>query len=100
MTILVNSLPRGSISSLTIDSHIRTMVGEITDLLGKSGFGRIYDDAVDEGFVLVNPKTGNETIWFLADVKRDCDGDIDHFELRPLQPTPKQKGWKMFLLND
>ena len=54
---------------------------EVSDLYGenKEGFklyGRVYNDAADVGFILQNPKTGNEAVLFLTNVEKDFDGDI------------------------
>ncbi len=50
----------------------RRFVGEISST---NGFGRVYDDACDEGLTLVNPRTGNEVV-FAVHSTQYRDGEI------------------------
>lgn len=46
---------------------------------GLRGFnftGRIFNDSVDEGFVMKSGKTGREVIFNLKKIERDADDDI------------------------
>lgn len=47
---------------------------ELSDLKGCNLFGRLYDDAADVGFVLVNPQTGSKIPFYLDDTE-NVDGD-------------------------
>lgn len=43
----------------------------------------IYPDACDEGIALVG-KTGKVVIYYLNEVRRDADGDIQSWEFKPI----------------
>lgn len=101
MTILKNTLPRSSVKHFTISKKDKTLVSTLTDVFGLSRpFGRVYDDALDEGFVLVNDLTGIETIWVIWEEKLDESGNLE-IVLKPESGcTPAQKEWTMILFND
>ena len=47
-------------------------------------FGRVFDDACDEGFILKGEKTGAEVLFTVWHVEiKDDDNDIRWWELRP-----------------
>lgn len=79
---------------------------EVSDLTGPF-MSRIYDDAYDMGFRLLNPETGNETIWYMAtEVRngRDGDGELSGWKFRPTPETarefPGTVGCEIFVFND
>lgn len=50
-----------------------------------SVFGRVYDDACDEGFVLVSHKTGKEVTFVVDKIDYDASGeDIGGWNLVPI----------------
>jgi hypothetical protein len=55
-------------------------VGEISST---NGFGRVYDDAADEGLTLVSARTGQEVVFVVDHTERDRDGDVLFWLLRP-----------------
>ncbi len=59
----------------------RRYVGEISST---NGFGRVYDDACDEGLTLVSARTGNEQVFVVADVDVDSEGDVRFWTLKPV----------------
>ena len=83
---------------------------ESSDLIGPlaSGnhlYGRLYDDACDVGFILVNPKTENETAWFLSKTIMTPDGeDVVGWEFKPItahvRAFPKLDGRTITVWND
>jgi hypothetical protein len=57
-------------------------VAEISDIGGQ--FGRVWDDAADEGLTLVSSKfPGKEIVFVVWDEERDADGDITQWKLHP-----------------
>lgn len=67
-------------------------------------FGRIYDDACDIGFCLVNPGTGGETWWYISETHKDGEGDITHWTLKAAPETvrkfPKLAAYTLTVFND
>jgi hypothetical protein len=61
----------------------RKLTGEISST---HGFGRVYDDACDEGLTVVNPRTGVEVVFVVDYVERDAEGDVRWWTLRPAAP--------------
>jgi hypothetical protein len=51
-----------------------------------NGFGRVWDDACDEGLTLVSHRTGREVVYAVSGMERDRDGDIAAWTLRPASP--------------
>ena len=100
MTILKN-IVRVDIKAFTIIKATKTICSELSTVFGHSRpFSRIYDDAVDEGLVLVNSRTGIETIWVISAEKLDEQGNLE-IHLKPeSRCTPAQKEWTMILFND
>lgn len=60
--------------------------------------GRVYDDAMDEGFSIFNPKTGNHVVFALYNHTEDGDGDLTSWEFRCV--TPKFTHLKAVIFND
>lgn len=56
--------------------------------LGRCPFGRVYDDAADEGFKLLSPRTGQEIVLAVNSVKRNADNEIQWWDLRPVGALP------------
>lgn len=84
----------------------KLLTAEASDLKACGGFRlrRIYDDAVDEGIAIRNPNTGHTVRWYLDEVKRDGEGDIQHWHLLPIPEDvhqhPKLEGWGVTIFND
>lgn len=55
--------------------------------LGSPAFTRVWDDACDVGLTLVSHKTGREVVFAISDEKRDGEGDIMWWDLRPADPA-------------
>lgn len=54
-------------------------------LLGRGQFwGRLYNDACDEGFEIHSPRTGNTVKFYLHETHRDPDGDVTHWIFKPV----------------
>jgi lysophospholipid acyltransferase (LPLAT)-like uncharacterized protein len=65
-------------SQFMYDTVTRTFSAEISST---NGFGRVYDDAADDGLTLVSTKTGKEIVFVVSDVHRDREGDLTHWDL-------------------
>lgn len=66
------------------DAKLKLFTAEISTLShGRSHevFGRVYDDACDEGFVLVSHKTGEEITFVVDKIDMDSEGDIAGWNL-------------------
>lgn len=66
--------------------HARTrqFIGEISST---HGFGRVWDDACDEGLTIVSP-TGREIVFVVGATVRDAEGEIAEWRLEPADPCP------------
>jgi hypothetical protein len=83
----------------TWDGHMFT--AEMSDL---HGFGRVYDDAADEGLTLVSSRYPGEQVVFVVErVERDREGDTLYWELGPArnrQPARHPVDFKIRVYND
>lgn len=61
-------------------------------------FGRVFDDACDEGFTLVSHNTGTEIVCAVSAEVRDADRDLVCVELKPV--TPGAPDFTVRLFND
>lgn len=90
----------------THDQGKKSLVTEASMLcgVGRSMFSQLYDDAMDAGLALRNPKTGTVTYWTLDDVIYDIEGDVSCWELKPVESqlatTPALAGYSMTIFND
>ena len=69
-----------STRQLTWRPSVRQYVGEASST---RGFGRVYDDACDEGLTLVSARTGRAVVFAIYDAKYDGEGDLQAWRLRP-----------------
>lgn len=60
----------------------RQWVGEHSST---NGFGRVYDDACDEGLTLVGDRTGREVVYVVDHTEVE-DGEIRYWILVPAAP--------------
>lgn len=51
------------------------------DISETNGFGRIFDDACDEGLTIIGA-TGREVQFVIEQAHRDREGDLTHWTLR------------------
>jgi len=80
--MILRPLPVKS-SQFTWIREERRFVAEISDLGGQ--FGRVYDDACDEGLTLVSSQdSGRQDVVFAID-REECDaeGDVLYWDLVP-----------------
>lgn len=91
-----------SSKAFTHSSVGKFLTTEISDLRIR-GFDRLYDDACDEGLVLVNEKTGNKTTWSLQQ-PIFCEDELSAWLLKPtaesLYKNPALAGYSMTIFND
>jgi len=76
-------------------------VSELTLGRVREPFSRVYDDAIDEGFVTYNEETGKRVTWANWQIETR-DGDTLWWEFRPIpvQGQPDMTGWTMMVFND
>jgi len=80
-------------------------IAEMSDFIGFNFFQQLYDDAIDTGFSILNPKTGNSIVVFLSDVIRGPEDQEDGYIFKPtyesLAKFPKLSvGFKVTVFND
>jgi hypothetical protein len=83
------------VSSAQLSFYNGSYVGEISDT---DGFGRVYDDACDEGLTLVSQRTGREVV-FVVDRTEVRDGEVVSWRLIPADPRLRREA-DMILFND
>lgn len=82
---------------LTYDPAGRRFTGEISST---SGFGRVWDDACDQGLTIVGT-TGYELVMVVGAERRDAEGDITAWDLEPADPCPAHlRDLRLTLFND
>lgn len=95
-------------AKFTASRERRTMTAEMSELSEGSArrvFGRVYDDAADEGFVIVNPVTCKEAVFAIHHQEFDKrEGDLLWIDLAPTQRTlekiPALRNWTVRVFND
>jgi PleD family two-component response regulator len=56
--------------------------------LGRQPFGRVYDDACDEGLTLVSRYNGEELVLVVNHTEVDREGDLRYWDLVPADFRP------------
>lgn len=74
------------------------LVAEMSDL--GVPFGRVFDDACDEGLTLVSHRTGREVVYAIQEEKRDAEGDLLYWELAPVGTGPTFRPPNVRIFND
>lgn len=69
-------------SQFTWDATTRTFSAEHSDL-GNVRFGRVYADACDTGFTVIG-RNDERIPLVVTDEKRDAEGDLQFWTLRPV----------------
>jgi hypothetical protein len=80
MTIL-KPAPHVSAESLMWHRETAEFIGEISDIGGR--FGRVYNDACDDGLTLVSRYDGREITFVVEHEERDRDGEVQWWVLKP-----------------
>ena len=62
--------------------------------------GQLYDDACDEGFVLVSERTGAEIPMYLTKTERDREGDVQCWNFKSASRKPNEKDITVCVFND
>jgi len=81
--------------------EISTLAGPLRDR--KPVFGQVYDDACDEGIVLVSHKTGREVVCAVEKVDTDSEGDVAGWNLVPINKKsgrPMKNWFRVLIIND
>ena len=91
-----------SSKQFTYTKSEKTFSIEASDANGFPFKSRLYDDAADEGFVLVSHKTGrSQPFYFDRVIYSDSGEDIAGFEFLPAYPVSEgAKGTKVIVWND
>ncbi len=76
-------------------------VAEASDLRGTPLFGRLFDDACDLGFRLLNPSTGRCEPFYLSHEDKDASGeDVYGMHFYPVDITLRNQGVRVLIIND
>ena len=85
----------------------KNFVAEISTLSQgrtRAVFDQVYDDACDEGFVLVSHKTGEEVTFVVDKIDQDSEGDIAGWHLIPINRKSGRrdisKDFTVLVIND
>lgn len=65
-----------------------------------ASFGRVYDDACDEGLTVVSSRTGRQVVFVVDATVRDNDGDITEWVLTPVNPADASTVRGLRIFND
>lgn len=100
----ITNLPTVSSRKFGVDKSNKFLHADASDLMGnRFHLGRVYPDACDLGFRLVNAKTGNATDWVLESTNI-VDGDELDWSFVPtarsVRDNPSVRGWRIFIHND
>jgi hypothetical protein len=76
----------------------KRFIGEMSDLYG--GFGRVWDDAADEGMTLISRYDDSEMV-FVVDHEQRGEDDILWWDLRPVAGNRiVDRGFTIRIVND
>jgi len=100
--MILHPLPNLSTRDFTYTDQ--TFVSEASTLgfkVGWPNFGRVYDDACDEGFTLISQRTGKECVMVIHEIVSDDDysGGWKRIILRPAKPS-ERKLFRVVIYND
>lgn len=73
-----------STEAFTYSAEDNLLTAEISTL--GVPFGRVFDDACDEGVTLVSHRTGRKVVYSVVGEER-ADGDLLYWDLRPVAAT-------------
>jgi hypothetical protein len=103
--MLLNPIPYTT-KQFTHNFESRMLVTEMSDLGYRAGqvpFKQLYDDAVDEGMALYNPRTGSVTYWMVVSEVKE-EGDTTMWVLQPIPEScrrhPGVQNYTMHIYND
>lgn len=91
---MTNSVPS---SKFTFNKELKSLVSDASDLIGYNMRGRVFPDACDEGFTLVNSKTRKKSIWTFKSETRNKENEIISWEFEPY--TVSAYGYTMTIFN-
>lgn len=74
---------------LSYDRAANLLVAEISDFGRGFSFGRVYDDACDEGLTLVSHCTGREVVCAVEHIERDRENDLLYWDLAPAKTSER-----------
>ncbi|WP_407303456.1 hypothetical protein [Acinetobacter sp.] len=70
---------------------------------GADPLGQLYDDAADQGFVMISHKTHEAVEFYLDHTEREADGDIRYWLFKPtaaaVRKNPKLADAKVMIVN-
>jgi len=77
---------RHSSKKFSFDRSRKVAMTGASDLEGKM-FGRVFNDAIDQGFVMVSAQTGKEATFMIHERETDREGDVVQWILVPSPAT-------------
>lgn len=83
-------------SQLSWVAEDQQFVGEVSST---NGFGRVFNDACDEGMTLFNRATGRSVVVAIDHVEV-IDGEVVSWTLKPVQPSKLARPFTVLLFND
>lgn len=72
-----------SLRNFTLSADERGRCLLVAEASSLPSFGRVYDDACDEGLTVVSHHTGREVVYGVSDEVKDREGDIAYWTLIP-----------------
>jgi len=88
----------------TYNQSSQTFSTEISSLRPFNPMARMYDDAMDVGFLMRSSITGSEVEYVLTNEHKDRDNDVTHWEFHPSweseRKVPVCKGTSVKIFND
>ena len=89
--------PMLSASQFHYHRDTKTFTQELSSLGNAQPWGRLYDDACDEGFVLVSPWTQRKIPFYLASCDTNQEGEVHGWWFKS---TDKFSPFKVLIIND
>ena len=105
---LPHSIIGHHVNSTRFDFNRKTgeFVAEISMIQhgGINLFAQLYNDAADQGFVMISAQTQQAVDFYLSDTQRDDEGDVKFWEFTPstraVRCNDRLAGVKVIVLND
>lgn len=77
----------------------KTFTTEVSEL-GTVPFSQVYDDACDEGFVLVSHKTGHAIVLRLKSTDKSYENEITGWRFEPIKKSNGAGRWTAIDANE
>jgi len=78
----------------------KTFSAFLSDFGRTTPWGMIYDDAIDQGFMLRSERTGDCKAFRQVEIQKNGEGDVEAYIFEPCNNALRTEGVKVIFYND